>query len=241
MPGESGAELLSVPLQLLVHDDILEPSTHVFCSPDDIGIPLRLWPDLRSLAFLSNTTAGSTLQPLLTTLSFTLIHHEKKQSNRHHLPLNLVVLTKAIKPTPQVREQCTYLITKYAAQILRTPSVYPRQSDSPTLPPPIRSAQPSPRDPRHKIAMMAPEPTLSSLASSKMKQQSRRDYIRELREVTDEADVVLVHDLTGRAPSGRGGNAQLRDGGKAARVRVQKNDAQATDPEVVEAEDARGP
>ncbi|KAH8991769.1 hypothetical protein EDB86DRAFT_3079629 [Lactarius hatsudake] len=53
--------------------------------------------DLRSPAFLSNTTAGSTLQPLLTTLSLTLIHHEKKQSTRHHLPLNLVVLTKAIK------------------------------------------------------------------------------------------------------------------------------------------------
>ncbi|KAH9165346.1 hypothetical protein EDB89DRAFT_2012101, partial [Lactarius sanguifluus] len=33
-----------------------------------------------------------------------------------------------------------------------------------------------------------------------MKEQSRRDYIRGLHEVTDEADVVLVldvHDLTG--------------------------------------------
>ncbi|KAH9010062.1 hypothetical protein EDB84DRAFT_1445962 [Lactarius hengduanensis] len=85
-----------------------------------------------------------------------------------------------------------------------------------------------------------------SVGSSEMEEQSRRDYIRELREVADEADVVLmldVHDLTGAAPTGRGGNAQLRDGGNAARVRVHKNDVQATDPEVAEAgaEDARGP
>ncbi|KAH9021967.1 hypothetical protein EDB85DRAFT_2152059 [Lactarius pseudohatsudake] len=60
-----------------------------------------------------------------------------------------------------------------------------------------------------------------------MKEQSRRDYIRELHEIGDEADVVFVldvHDLTGAAPTGRGVNMQLRDGGKAARVRVQKNE-----------------
>ncbi|KAH9062487.1 hypothetical protein EDB83DRAFT_2519988 [Lactarius deliciosus] len=39
-----------------------------------------------------------------------------------------------------------------------------------------------------------------------MKEQSRRDYIHELREVTDEADVVLVLDvpnLTRAAPNGQ--------------------------------------
>ncbi|KAH9062513.1 hypothetical protein EDB83DRAFT_2520010 [Lactarius deliciosus] len=38
------------------------------------------------------------------------------------------------------------------------------------------------------------------------KEQSRRDYVHELREVTDEADVVLVldvPDLTRAAPNGQ--------------------------------------
>ncbi|KAH9008679.1 hypothetical protein EDB84DRAFT_1571857 [Lactarius hengduanensis] len=163
---------VSLPPQLLIHDDIL-------------GIRLRLWLNLWPLAFLSNTTPGSTLRPLLTTLSFTLIHHGKKQSTRHYLPLNLVILIKKTEPTPQNPKRSG------------TSASASSQSQQ-------RRYSPSPRGPRHEDAMMASKPTLSSL--TEMEEQSRRDYIRELREVADEADVVLmldVHDLTGAAPTGR--------------------------------------
>ncbi|KAH9027799.1 hypothetical protein EDB85DRAFT_90420 [Lactarius pseudohatsudake] len=89
----------------------------------DIGIRLRLWLYLRF----------SQILPL-------------KQSTRHHLPLNLVVLrvTKAIKPTPQSSKRSG-----------SSASASPQS--------PQRRYSPSLRDSRNEDAMMASEPTLSSL------------------------------------------------------------------------------
>ncbi|KAH8991807.1 hypothetical protein EDB86DRAFT_3103679, partial [Lactarius hatsudake] len=103
-------------------------------------VDYAVWLDLWSPAFLLNTRASTSLQPLFT---FAPLRHEKKQSIRQYLPLNRICL-----------------IPKSATQILLTSAVHPHPSSSPTLPPPIRSAR---SDPRHEDVEITSGLTLSSL------------------------------------------------------------------------------
>ncbi|KAH9008647.1 hypothetical protein EDB84DRAFT_75025 [Lactarius hengduanensis] len=83
---------------------------------------------LARLAFLSNTTARSTFQPLLTTFSFTLIRHRKTvNSTASSSPRSL---RRSGQTFPRSRRRCC-----------STSPVHPRPSYSPTLAPPIRSAR----------------------------------------------------------------------------------------------------